>query len=392
MDYLTDGNVPYTININRAVSDDPIYNAFGGTAVSLTNIDHVNRPPLLTVPANQITSASLLFSLATGNAIRIEDVDAGPNQMHMQLTATNGQLTLGSTAGLSIIAGNSSGSAAMEFLGSITDINAALNGMKFMPSASSGNLQITINDQGNSGSGGPQSATANVGIEVRTPKRQSTPPPLLPVAPPSPPTPPSPTPTPAPPKNPFNVNSNLMQSFEQNNNLVRAESANGNKAITHSITNLFPGNARPADITAANANADYLTIRDRFQTYAMPPIVTKISGTNLTLQSVMDTQILWKEIKTLAAQGETIPWLSRINVGTVIGVSAGLSAGYLMMAFRWGALITSGLAATYPVWQWIDPLPILESSKDKSDNEKLFGESEQNSKSQMNESLESLMS
>ncbi len=129
-----------------------------------------------------------------------------------------------------------------------------------------------------------------------------------------------------------------------------------------------------------------------FKLMPCQPIVTKISGTNLTLQSVMDTQILWKEIKTLAAQGETIPWLSRINVGTVIGVSAGLSAGYIMMAFRWGALITSGLAATYPVWQWIDPLPILESSKDKSDNEKLFGESEQNAKSQMNESLESLMS
>ncbi len=148
MDYVTDGDVPYTVNLNRGTCNDPVYNSLGTTAVSLINIDHVNRAPLLTVPAKQITSTSLLFSLATGNAIRIEDVDAGPNQMHMQLTATNGQLTLGSTAGLSFIAGNGSGSAAMEFLGSITDVNAALNGMKFMPSASSGNLQITVNDQG----------------------------------------------------------------------------------------------------------------------------------------------------------------------------------------------------------------------------------------------------
>ena len=150
--------------------------------------------------------------------------------------------------------------------------------------------------------------------------------------------------------------------------------------------------SKPAEVASVDVSTDYLSTRDRFQTYAMQPIVTKISGANLTLQSVMDTQVLWQEIKTLAAQGETLPWLSRINVGTVIGLSAGLSAGYIMMAFRWGALITSGLAATYPAWQWIDPLPILESSKDKSDNQKLFGESEQNAKSQLNESLESLMS
>jgi hypothetical protein len=392
MDYLND-DVHYAIDLGRPTSGDAVYsNGVNGAEQPLTHTAHVNRPPILTVPAKQTTNTSVLFSPATENAIRIEDADNGANSLHVQLTATNGQLTLGSTAGLSFIPGNGSGNAAIEFLGSITDVNAALNGMKFVPSSSNGNLQITVDDQGFSGSGGPQSATANVGIEVKTPRRQSTPPPLLPVAPPSPPSPPTPTPTPAPPKNPFYVNSNSTQSFEQNNHLVRAESANGNKVIARSITNILPGNARPAEITAVDANADYLSTRDRFQTYAIQPFVTKISGANLTLQSVMDTQLLWKEIKALAAQGETLPWLSKINVGTVIGLSAGLSAGYLMMAFRWGALITSGLAATYPVWQWIDPLPILEASKDKSDNEKLFGESEQNAKSQLNESLESLIS
>ena len=181
-----------------------------------------------------------------------------------------------------------------------------------------------------------------------------------------------------------------MRSFEQNGNIVRAESPNGNKAIARSITNILPGNARPGDIASVDISTDYLSTRDRFQNYAVQPIITKLSDGNLTLQSVLDTQLLWKEIKSLAAQGEMLPWLSKINVGTVIGLSAGLSAGYIMMAFRWGALITSGLATTFPVWQWVDPLPILESSKNKSDDQNLFGETDSNANS--NESLESLIS
>ena len=52
-----------------------------------------------------------------------------------------------------------------------------------------------------------------------------------------------------------------------------------------------------------------------------------------------------------------------------------------MMAFRSGSLITSGLAATFPVWQWIDPLPILESSKNKSDGQKFPEYTDPNAKS-----------
>ena len=344
----------------------------------------------MTVPAKQTTSTSLLFSSATDNAIRIEDIDAGPNPLQVQLTATNGQLTLGSTSGLSFIAGSGSGNAAMEVLGTIADINAALDGMRFTPSSSSGNLEITVNDQGYSGSGGPQSATANVAIEVATPKRQSLPPPLFAAAPPAPPSPPSPTPV--PPASPIYVNPNFMHSFEQNSHFVRAEATNGNRVIGRGMGNMLLGNAQSARTASVDISADYLSTHDRFQAYAIQPIVTKLSDGSLSLQSIMDTQLLWKEIKEIATQGETLPWLSKINVGTVIGLSAGISAGYIMMAFRWGALITSGLAATFPVWQWIDPLPILESSKNKSDGQKFPEDTDPNAKSPSTESLESLIS
>ena len=319
MDYVVGGNVPYTINLTRVIGSDAIYNGLSAGAVSLVNIAHVNRPPAVTVPAKQTTSTSLLFSSATDNAIRIEDIDAGPNPLQVQLTATNGQLTLGSTSGLSFIAGSGSGNAAVEVLGTIADINAALDGMRFTPSSSSGNLEITVNDQGYSGSGGPQSATANVAIEVATPKRQSLPPPLFAAAPPAPPSPPSPTPV--PPASPIYVNPNFMRSFEQNSHFVRAEATNGNRVIGRGMGNMLLGNAQSARTASVDISADYLSTHDRFQAYAIQPIVTKLSDGSLSLQSIMDTQLLWKEIKEIATQGETLPWLSKINVGTVIGLA-----------------------------------------------------------------------
>ena len=390
LDYVTLGNVPYTVTVNPIAGGDAGYNSVSGAVVSLVNIEHVNLPPVLTVPAKQTTSTFILFSSAAENAITVEDIDAGTNPLQVQLTATNGQLTLGSTSGLSFIAGSGSGDAAVEFRGSSAAVNAALDGMKFTPSSADGNLQITVNDQGYSGSGGPQSATANVAIEVATPKRQSLPPPLLPAAPSS--TPPPPSPAPAPPASPIYINPNSMHSFEQNSHLVRPEAADGNKVIGRGIGNMLPGNTQLAKIVSVDVSNDYLSTHDRFQTYAIQPIVTRLSDGNLTLQSVMDTQLLWKEIKEIATQGEMLPWLSKINVGTVIGLSAGISAGYVMMAFRWGALITSGLATTFPVWQWIDPLPILESSKNKSAGQEFLEDTDPNAKSQLNESLESLIS
>jgi len=183
---------------------------------------------------------------------------------------------------------------------------------------------------------------------------------------------------------------NAIGSFEQNSRLDLAQSSETSKSLSHGNADA-PIGVRPAQIGSVDVNGDYMSARDRYQTYAMQPIVPRLADTGLTLQSVMDTQLLWKEIRDLATQGETLPWLSRINVGTVVGISAGLSAGYAMMAFRWGALITSGLATTFPVWQWIDPLPILESSKGKLAGLKALEENDPNAESQSHESLESMM-
>jgi Bacterial Ig domain/Calx-beta domain len=138
-------------------------------------LNAVNDAPVNTVPGGQSTNqnTALTFSSGNGNLISVADVDAGTNAIQVTLTATNGTLTLNGTAGLNFGCGGCSGDgtadATMTFQGTISNINTALNGMTFTPTAGfSGpaTLTITTNDLGNSGSGGPLSDTDTVNIQV----------------------------------------------------------------------------------------------------------------------------------------------------------------------------------------------------------------------------------
>ena len=53
----------------------------------------------------------------------------------MTLGVSNGLLTLAGTAGLAFTTGDGSGDASMSFTGTVAAINAALDGLSFMPTA-----------------------------------------------------------------------------------------------------------------------------------------------------------------------------------------------------------------------------------------------------------------
>ncbi len=140
-----------------------------GIAQASLTVSGVNDAPQNAVPASQAVDqdASLVFSSANGNAISISDVDAGSVQV--TLTASNGLLTLGGISGLSFSSGDGSDDASMTFSGSLTDINAALDGLVFSPDSGyngPASLQIVTHDQGNTGSGGAQSDTDIIAITV----------------------------------------------------------------------------------------------------------------------------------------------------------------------------------------------------------------------------------
>jgi predicted extracellular nuclease len=141
-----------------------------GARVTIT-VQPLNQAPVNTVPGDQTTNEDtpLVFSAASGNAISVSDADANGGAEKVTLTATNGTLTLHGTTGLSFSSGTGSGDASVTFTGTLADINAALDGLSFLPSSNySGpaSVSITTNDQGNSGFGGPLSDTESVAITV----------------------------------------------------------------------------------------------------------------------------------------------------------------------------------------------------------------------------------
>ncbi|KAF3886436.1 MULTISPECIES: DUF4347 domain-containing protein [Nostocales] len=141
----------------------------GGSAVTVTNtvkiiIEPINEPPVNLVPItaqSTIANTSLVFSQATNNRISISDIDALNNPVQVTLTATNGNLSLNANSiaklDFSQGAGDGTNDASMTFTGTMDDINAALDGMKFNPTADFsgvGKVEILTNDRGYTGKEG----------------------------------------------------------------------------------------------------------------------------------------------------------------------------------------------------------------------------------------------
>ena len=142
-----------------------------GSATRGITVGAVDDAPVNTVPGPQSTALNtpLTFSSGNGNLVAVSDVDAGTNAIQVTLTVTNGTLTLSGTSGLAFTVGDGTADSTMTFTGTIANINPALNGMTFTPTAAfsgSASLTVTTNDLGNTGSGGPLSDTDIVSIQV----------------------------------------------------------------------------------------------------------------------------------------------------------------------------------------------------------------------------------
>jgi hypothetical protein len=157
------------------VTDDQGNTGSGGpktdsSSVAIT-VNAVNDPPVNTVPDAQTTNedTALVFSSSNNNVISTSDVDAGSNPVKVDLGVSNGKLTLSQTTGLSFTTGDGTSDASMEFTGSIADVNAALDGLSYLPNLNyngSDSLSFTVNDQGHTGSGGPMSDLSSVAITI----------------------------------------------------------------------------------------------------------------------------------------------------------------------------------------------------------------------------------
>jgi len=134
-------------------------------------VNDVNDAPINNVPAVQTLAedGTRVFNTANGNLVSITDVDARSGTLRVVLTASNGRLTLGQTTNLTFLSGDGTLDSSMSFTGTLANLNAALNGLTFTPTANfngSASFTITTDDQGNSGSGSALSDTDTVFLTV----------------------------------------------------------------------------------------------------------------------------------------------------------------------------------------------------------------------------------
>lgn len=131
-------------NINNALSGLEYNPAIGGVhTITITAVNteattqatisiDVENLPQATVPGAQtldIDDMPLVFETANSNLISVDD-DV-ETSLTVSLSVTAGLLTLSQITGLLFTLGDGSSNAAMEFSGTIVNINAALDGMEF---------------------------------------------------------------------------------------------------------------------------------------------------------------------------------------------------------------------------------------------------------------------
>nr|WP_246506578.1 Ig-like domain-containing protein [Kistimonas asteriae] len=106
----------------------------------------------------------------TITTLSFADSDSGSDAVEVTLSITNGTLELADNSGVTVTAG-ADNSGTMTLQGSLTDLNAAINGLQFHPTANyhgTATLTASINDLGNSDGAEAQSASITRTITVNS--------------------------------------------------------------------------------------------------------------------------------------------------------------------------------------------------------------------------------
>lgn len=371
--YVHDGSQTTSDGFSFTVSDGA-GGSIGTTAFAIA-VNAVNDPPVNSVPGTQVTAQDvpIEFSAARGNALTVSDPDAGSSVIKVTLTATNGTLTLATTAGLTFSIGTGTNDTAMEFGGTQAAINTALDGLTFTPTtgyAGNAGLSMVTNDLGNTGSGGPLTASSSVAINVTgvpgatgstptAPPIDSTPPiivsPPIVDAPvstgPAVPTPPGSAPVGQTPIAPHPTDPEAAP------NAPYEPLSNASRYVSADISSIR--NGRLPSTSYALPAAQWLMGSDD----AIPGI-SQGSGSSIGLggfgdgRSSLQSPALLDALDRLREGLQEQSRTEAIVVASTAAASLGLSVGYVLWLLRGGVLISSMLSSL-PAWRMVDPLPIL---------------------------------
>jgi hypothetical protein len=148
------------------VGDSSPYDTASNTVSIIVN--PINDAPVISSFSFAGTNEDTALVLGSG-ALSVSDVDADPDGVQVTLSATYGSLALASTQGLTVINGGQPASPTLTFLGTTSSVNAALAGLTYHPPPNFNGqdmIKLIVNDQGNSGSGGPQQRESTMVVNV----------------------------------------------------------------------------------------------------------------------------------------------------------------------------------------------------------------------------------
>jgi hypothetical protein len=165
--YTTGANVTAEVTLGISINDGGNTGSGGALTASTTvtlTVTAINDAPTITAPGS-ISVIEDSASALTG--ISIADADAGSASVTVTLSVPSG--TLAATSGSGVTVGGTA--SAITLTGSIADINAfiAASNVTFttaLNATSSVTLTVSINDGGNTGSGGAQTTSTTVILMV----------------------------------------------------------------------------------------------------------------------------------------------------------------------------------------------------------------------------------
>ncbi|MFM7149684.1 MAG: tandem-95 repeat protein, partial [Gemmataceae bacterium] len=159
--YKANANYNGTDLFNYKVSDGIVDSNIATVAIT---VNAVNDGPGVVVPSARSYVVNQDLDVP---GISVSDIDLGTSPIQVTLGVGNGVLTLKSLTGLTFTAGDGLTNGTMTFSGLMGDVNSALAGLVYRAnrdSAMADTLTVTVNDLGNTGSGGPLSASKTVNL------------------------------------------------------------------------------------------------------------------------------------------------------------------------------------------------------------------------------------
>ena len=160
-----------SFSLTVRVTDNGAGPLFGSATITV-NLTNVNEKPVITAPASVSGHLSVDVKI---EGISLADPDAGADDLSLVLAVGGGKLTVRTdvSGGVTTAVGN--GTSSVTIVGSLAKINATLgatNGLLYNSNgfvATSTTLTLNADDLGHTGSGGSQTDSASITINLNSP-------------------------------------------------------------------------------------------------------------------------------------------------------------------------------------------------------------------------------